>query len=188
MLIQEQPSGGFRAWTPALRPLSVTAKTREQAVAGLRFLVADVRPDATLALIDVAGTQPNPWLETAGTFADDETLELMLKEIHAARDRDDSRGDQLMQFTVSLKSQPDGSVQATVPAIPGVSVVGARRQQALDLARIAIGEALDAGEVAVIDVAATIERTQNSWIATAGIFKDDPTWDEFMADIKAARP
>lgn len=86
VLIQEQPKGGFRAWTPALRPYAATAPTREQAVAGLRCLIADVRPSAALVLIDVAGTKPNPLLEMAGIFADDETLEPMLKEIYAARD------------------------------------------------------------------------------------------------------
>lgn len=186
-LIRQQPTGGCRAWTPALRPLSVTAKTREQAIVGLRSLIADVRPDASLALIDVAGTQLNPWLETAGVFANDPTWDEFMAEIHAARAREDGQGDVAMQFTIILKPQPDGAVRATVPAIPGLTVSGGDRERALDLARLAIADALDSGEVAVIDVPAVVRNTQNSWVATAGIFKDDPTWDEFMAEIKAAR-
>ena len=46
---------------------------------------------------------------------------------------------------------------------------------------------VDNGEVAVIDVPSPVESTKNSWIATAGIFADDPTWDEFVAEMKATR-
>lgn len=88
VLIQEQPSGGFRAWTPALRPFAATAPTREQAVAGLRCLIADVRPNAALALIDVAGTQPNPLLDMAGVFADDPTWDEFIAAMREARERD----------------------------------------------------------------------------------------------------
>jgi hypothetical protein len=66
-------------------------------------------------------------------------------------------------------------------------VSGRDRDRALDLARCAIAEAIDKGEVAVIDVPSPVEPTKNSWIATAGIFADDPTWDEFIAEMKANR-
>ncbi|HET8628353.1 MAG TPA: hypothetical protein VFL91_13080 [Thermomicrobiales bacterium] len=36
--------------------------------------------------------ESNPWLATAGCFADDDTLVPMLREIYAARDPDDARG------------------------------------------------------------------------------------------------
>ncbi|HEX5501993.1 MAG TPA: hypothetical protein VFW96_05190 [Thermomicrobiales bacterium] len=36
----------------------------------------------------MASPESNPWLATAGCFADDDTLEPMLREIYAARDAD----------------------------------------------------------------------------------------------------
>jgi hypothetical protein len=92
-----------------------------------------------------------------------------------------------MQFTILLRPQEDGSVEETVPAIPGLAVSGRDHDRALDLARCAIAEAIESGEVAVIEVPAPTEPTKNSWLATAGIFADDPTWDEFVAEMKAAR-
>lgn len=94
---------------------------------------------------------------------------------------------ELMQFLIILRPLEDGTVEARVPAIPGLAVSGRDRDRALDLARCAITEAIDGGEAVVIDVPAPIEHTKNSWIATAGVFADDPTWDEFIAEMKAAR-
>jgi hypothetical protein len=48
--------------------------------------------DTEIATIDVAVPEPgdgrklNPWLMTAGIFADDPALEPMLREIYAARE------------------------------------------------------------------------------------------------------
>jgi hypothetical protein len=92
-----------------------------------------------------------------------------------------------MQFTIVLHPQPDGSVEATVPAIPGLAVSGRDRERALDLARCAIAEALDKGEVAVIEVSAPVESTKNPWVATAGMFADDPTLEPMLEEIYAAR-
>jgi hypothetical protein len=103
------------------------------------------------------------------------------------RFREKQRGMEPMQFTIILRPQEDGTVEATVPAIPGLAVSGRDRDRAMDLARCAIAEAIDRGEVAFIDVSVPVESTKNSWIATAGIFADDPTWDEFVAEMKAAR-
>ncbi|MGH2602420.1 MAG: hypothetical protein ACRDJ9_23920, partial [Dehalococcoidia bacterium] len=38
-----------------------------------------------------------------------------------------------------------------------------------------------------IDVSPEAAVEPNPWLDTAGIFADDPTWDEFIAEMKAAR-
>jgi hypothetical protein len=92
-----------------------------------------------------------------------------------------------IQFTIVLRPHEDGSVEATVPAIPGLAVSGPDRDRALDLTRCAIAEAIENGNMAVTEISAPVESTKNPWLATADIFADDPTWDEFVADMKAAR-
>lgn len=89
VLIQAQPAGGVRVWVPALRPLEMTALTREQALAGVRCVIAEQRPEAELVLIEVPGTDRNSWLESADIFADDPTWEEYNAEVLAARRRDD---------------------------------------------------------------------------------------------------
>jgi hypothetical protein len=48
-------------------------------------------------------------------------------------------------------------------------------------------EALESGAVAVIDVPAKVERTSNPWLETAGMFADDPTLEDMLAEIYKAR-
>jgi len=89
VLVREQPNGMYRARVPAIRGLVVTAPNREQAESAIRCAITTGDPTATPVFIDDPlgpDGQPDPWLETAGMFADDETLEDMLKEIYAARD------------------------------------------------------------------------------------------------------
>lgn len=92
-----------------------------------------------------------------------------------------------MEFAVVLLPQQDGSVEPTVPAIPDLSMIGRDRERALDLVRCAIAERLDKGDLVVIEVPATIEATQNPWVATAGMFADDPTLEPMLKEIYAAR-
>lgn len=92
-----------------------------------------------------------------------------------------------MQFTILLRPQPDGSFQATVPAIPEVMASGASREEALTAAQCAIKDALVGTEVATVDVSVDGEAVRNPWLETAGMFADDETWDEFIAEMQAAR-
>jgi predicted RNase H-like HicB family nuclease len=92
-----------------------------------------------------------------------------------------------VQFAVVLRPQPNGSLQAIVPAVPGVIAYGSNREEALDAARCAIKEALAAGEIVTIDVPLDGEPVRNPWLETAGMFADDETWDDFIAEMRAAR-
>ncbi len=89
VLIRSQPDGSVHARVPAIPRLEVTAPTREQAVAAVRCAVAETHPSTELVLLDVPEGPPNPWLETAGMFADDPTFDEFVKEMRAARERED---------------------------------------------------------------------------------------------------
>lgn len=89
ILIQQHPDGMFHASVPVIPGLTRFGKDRN---ATIRAIQQDVI--ATLALSEVVyidvPDEPsiNPWLMTAGLFADDSTLESMLDEIYDARDKD----------------------------------------------------------------------------------------------------
>lgn len=208
VLLYPRRDGVSRAKVPVLRGLVIESPDRELAQHLASCAIARSRPESVAVFIDVSpevAAEPNSLLDMAGIFADDPTLEPMLEEIYAARDRDDeawafpglsperaSVGEEQrevkpMQFTIILRPQEDGTVEATVPAIPGLAVSGRDRDRALDLARCAIIEAIDNGEVVVIDVPSPVETTKNPWVATAGMFADDPTLEPMLKEIYAAR-
>lgn len=89
VLLYAQPDGVCRAKVPVLRGLIIEAPDRELVQHLARCAIIRSRPGSEPVFIDVspeAAVEPNPWLDMAGIFADDPTLEPMLKEIYAARD------------------------------------------------------------------------------------------------------
>jgi hypothetical protein len=91
VLLYPPEDGSIRAKVPVIRGLVIASPDRELVQHLATCAIARSRPKSKPVFIDVspeAAVEPNPWLETAGMFADDPTLEEMLHEIYAARDRD----------------------------------------------------------------------------------------------------
>ncbi len=91
VLLYPPQDGVIRAKVPGIRGLVISSPDRELVQHLASCAIARWRPKSKPVFIDVspeATVEPNPWLDTAGVFADDLTLEEMLQEIYAARDRD----------------------------------------------------------------------------------------------------
>lgn len=89
VLVRPLPDGTIQARVPSVRGLAVSAPRRDQALRAVRCAVAEAGPEVELVVIDVPigpDGRPDPWLEMAGVFAGDPTLDDMLREIYAARD------------------------------------------------------------------------------------------------------
>lgn len=98
------------------------------------------------------------------------------------------RGDEVsMRYAILLQQHPDGQFQASVPAIPGLIRVGATRDDTLQSIQQAIVTALATAEVVYIDIPDTAAASVNPWVASAGMFADDPTLEPMLAEIYAAR-
>jgi hypothetical protein len=89
VLLYPPQDGVIRARVPVIRGLVISSPDRELVQHLASCAIARLRPKSRPVFIDVspeAAVEPNPWLDTAGIFADDPTLEEMLQEIYAARD------------------------------------------------------------------------------------------------------
>lgn len=91
-----------------------------------------------------------------------------------------------MKFAVLLQPQSDGSVRAIVPAIPRLFVPRSGRLEALEAARCALLDTITESELVQVDVPEAVAK-RNPWLEDFGIFKDDPMWNEFVAEMSAAR-
>jgi len=92
VLLRAQPSGTYVAVAPAAPHCTAEGKTREEALQRLRTSVQQWLAGAEITFIDVEmprtedGSGRNPWLETAGIFADDPILARLLSEAYQMRD------------------------------------------------------------------------------------------------------
>lgn len=88
-------------------------------------------------------------------------------------------------FDVLIKPESEGKVSATVLGWPGYRAEGSDRTTALAALRQLLAETLSQAEIVSIDV--EMPNPENPWLKMAGRFKDDPHFDEMLADIEAYR-
>jgi len=92
VLLRRRPIGTYVAVAPAVPDCKGEGDTRDEALSRLKAAVEDWLVETEITTIEVAmpetgdGRRLNPWLMTAGLFADDPALEPMLHEIYAARE------------------------------------------------------------------------------------------------------
>ncbi len=92
-----------------------------------------------------------------------------------------------MQYAVLLQQRPDGKYQASVPIIPGLTRVGDTRDETLRAVEQAVVATLTTAELVYIDIPNQTTTPANPWLATAGMFSDDPTLEPMLQDIYDAR-
>ena len=95
-----------------------------------------------------------------------------------------------MRYTVILRENSPGEYVAIAPAIPDCRAEGRTRHETLDRLRFAIADWLEkteitSGEVPYQQTASAVEI--NPWLATAGIFADDPTLELMLREIYLER-
>jgi len=92
-----------------------------------------------------------------------------------------------MRYTVFLK-QRDGEYWAVVPLLPSCAAQGRTREEVLHNVRVAIEEALADMEITTVEVSIPSRSApSNPWLETAGMFQDDPLFDEMLAEVAAYR-
>ena len=69
-VVLEQTSAGFSAVVPALPGCQVVGVTRDEALASVRQSIGRRLQQVEVAVVDVDGGAPNPWIEDAGMLAD----------------------------------------------------------------------------------------------------------------------
>ncbi len=160
VLLRPQPDGSCQATVPAIPEVVASGASREEALTAAMGALKAVLNGGEIATIDVP-------LDSA------------------PRDRQGHDGS--TELAVLLYTEADGTYRAKVPAIRGLAVTAATRAIALKAAAAAAAEAQPGSEIAVIDVPPSPDGKPNPWLEMAGMFADDPTWEEFIAEMQAAR-
>jgi predicted RNase H-like HicB family nuclease len=92
-----------------------------------------------------------------------------------------------MRYIVFLRQQ-DGQHYAVVPLLPSCSAQGRTREEVLHNVKVAIEETLAHMEITMVEVSLpSPPAPANHWLETAGIFQDDPLFDEMLAEVTAYR-
>ena len=93
-----------------------------------------------------------------------------------------------MQYQVLVQCHPDKGYVASVLGIPDCVAEGRTKEEAIANAKAALAERLTQSEVVTVEVEVPgIERSGNPWLNNFGRFKDDPTFDDFLAEMEAYR-
>ncbi len=89
VLLQKRGDGTYQASIPLLPSIMAVGETRDEVLQAAHRAMSDVLQTTEVVYLDLPERQAgahNPWLDTAGIFADDSELDPMLRAIYAARD------------------------------------------------------------------------------------------------------
>jgi len=94
-----------------------------------------------------------------------------------------------MTYNVLIQPQSGGTYRATVLGWPDITATGNSEQTAIERVRRAIRERLGQGKLIRVEVDEDIAASsvEHSWLRTLGMWKDDPTFDDFLARMDADR-
>ena len=99
-----------------------------------------------------------------------------------------------MQYQVLVRSQSDDLFTAAVLGMADCVAEGRTREEAIANAKRVLVDRLARGEIVTIEVedadivpSAARKVTRGAWREEAGRFRDDPTFDDFLAEVQAQR-
>lgn len=160
VILRPQPDGSLRAIVPAVPGVEASGSSREEALSAAQRAVEDAFAGAEAATVHVPVNE-------------------------APREGQAAEGP--AELAVLLYTEADGTYRARVPAIRGLVVMAPTRDMALKAVDAAVAEARPGSTLAVIDVPPSRDGKPNPWLEMAGMFADDPTFEEFVAEMRAAR-
>jgi len=95
-----------------------------------------------------------------------------------------------MRYPVLLRKRTEGAYVALAPVAPDCLAEGRTRDEALVRLRTLLEDRLVDTELTTIDIPGPDSSDgddENAWLATAGVFADDPLLEPLLQDIYAAR-
>jgi len=92
-----------------------------------------------------------------------------------------------MEYTVLIQPKRSGFT-AMIPALPDCRANGKTEQEAIDKVRGKIQQLLAKNKIVMLNVPENgHNHEEDPWMAMAGMWRDDPTWDEYQSLIKKYR-
>ena len=95
-----------------------------------------------------------------------------------------------MQYQVFVQNPTDRTFMASVVGLPNLIANGITEKEAIDRLKSILDAQFKNGKLVTIDIDVTSERSSEKsdpWIANIGIFQDDPTFDDFLAEVNTYR-
>lgn len=89
-----------------------------------------------------------------------------------------------MQYQILVEHPNQNGFVASVLGVPDCVVTGRTEEEAVTEAKAVLGARLAQGKVVTVEVPVALE---NPLLKHAGRFKDDPTFDDFLAEIEKYR-
>ncbi|NMG21387.1 type II toxin-antitoxin system HicB family antitoxin [Brasilonema bromeliae] len=90
-------------------------------------------------------------------------------------------------INVIIKQSSDGKIIATVPGLPELQVEASNKITALALLQQRLEAHLEGAEIVPLPVKLPSREQKNPWLEMAGIFKDDPQFEQMLAAIESYR-
>lgn len=88
-----------------------------------------------------------------------------------------------MTFDVILLKQADDDYIARPVLWPDSAAQGTTEKEALERVRVLIRELSSRTQVVQVEVEVPEHEANNPWLAKAGMFANDPTWDDFLKEM-----
>ncbi|OCQ97226.1 hypothetical protein BCD64_16255 [Nostoc sp. MBR 210] len=98
-----------------------------------------------------------------------------------------SQNNHEISVNVIVKQQADGKTIATVPGLPELQVEASDRTTALTELQQRLETHLAGAEIVSLSVKLPSNQPQNPWLAMAGVFKDDPQFEQVLEAIEKYR-
>lgn len=90
-----------------------------------------------------------------------------------------------LTYSVLVEEGKEGGYKATVWGLPECEAAGATREEAMENVRRLVEARLERAEIVYLEM--ELPKPEHPWMKFAGMFKDDPYFDEMLEDIKALR-
>lgn len=92
-----------------------------------------------------------------------------------------------MNFDVLVTKQPEDGFIARPVLWPSVEAQGNTEQEAVNRITHLLRDLINHSHIVQVKIDANDDAAANPWLATAGMFVDDPGWDDFLAQMKQYR-
>lgn len=88
-----------------------------------------------------------------------------------------------MIFDVLVLKESENGYLARPILWPDSVAKGATQQEALDRVRLLIRDLLSRSQLMQVEVDIPEQDEENPWLTKAGMFADDPSWDDFVKTL-----
>ena len=92
-----------------------------------------------------------------------------------------------MEYTVLIRPKRGGGFKAAIPVLPKCSSTGKTEEEALANLRTVLNKFMQKAKITSIHIDENGLSQNDPWLAMAGMWRDDPTWDKYQRLIKRFR-